>query len=89
MHTTEYNISSNDETQDNNDTVIFRHRDIEHIVNELRNEGHFVEETDFSIGGLPEDYQVDVIPHRQDVHVKLQVGRFVVTSLGIIIQKKG
>lgn len=89
VHTTEYNISSNDETQDNNDTVIFRHRDIEHIVNELRKEGHFVEETDFSFGGLPEDYQVDVSPHRQDVHVKLQVGSFVVTSLGIIIQKKG
>lgn len=88
VHTTEYNISSNDETQDNNDTVIFRHRDIEHIVNELRNEGHFVEETDFSLGGLPEDYQVDVIPHRQYVHVKLQVGHFIVTSLGIIIQKK-
>ncbi len=89
VHTTEFNISSNDETQDHNDTVIFRQRDIEHIVNELRKEGHFVEEIDFSIGGLPEDYQVDVSPHRQEVHVKLQVGRFVVTSLGIIIQKKG
>src|SRR5688500_10202229 len=32
VHTTEYNISSNDETQENNDTVIYRHRDIEKIV---------------------------------------------------------
>lgn len=88
VHTTEYNISSNDETQENNDTVIYRQRDIERIVHELRSEGHFVEELDFSIGGLPEDYMVDTEPHRQKVHVKLQVGKYVVTSIGLIIQKK-
>ena len=89
VHTTEYNISSNDETQDNNDTVIYRYRDIEKIVSELRQEGHFVEEMDYSLGGLPQDFQVDMEPHRQDVHLKLQIGRFVVTSIGLIIQKKG
>jgi len=68
--------------------VIFRQRDIEQVVGELRAEGHFVEETDFSIGGMPEDFQVDLTPHRQEVHVKLQVGPFVVTSLGLIIRKK-
>ncbi len=88
VHTTEYNISSNDETQENNDTVIYRYRDIEKIVAELRNEGHFVEETDYSIGGLPEDFMVDLEPHKQDVHLKLQVDKYVVTSIGLIIQKK-
>ncbi len=88
VHTTEYNISSNDETQENNDTVIYRQRDIEKIINELRNEGHFVEEVDYSLGGLREDYMVDVEPHKQDVHLKLQVGKYVVTSIGLIIQKK-
>lgn len=88
VHTTEYNISSNDDTQENNDTVIYRQRDIEKIITELRNEGHFVEEVDFSVGGLPEDFMVDVEPHKQDVHVKLQVGKYVVTSIGLIIQKK-
>ncbi len=89
VHTTEFNISSNDETQDLNDTVIFRQRDIDRVIGELRADGHFVEETDYSIGGLPEDFMVDFTPHRQEVHVKLQVGRFVVTSLGLIIRKKG
>lgn len=88
VHTTEYNISSNDETQDNNDTVLYRYRDIENIVSELRKEGHFVEELDYSLGGLPQDFQVDIQPHRQDVHLKLQIDRFVVTSIGLIIQKK-
>ena len=89
VHTTEYNIASNDETQENNNTVIYRQRDIEHIVNELREEGHFVEELDLSIGGLPEDFMVDTEPHQQKVHLKLQVDKYVVTSLGLIIRKKG
>jgi len=88
VHTTEYNISSNDETQENNDTVIYRQRDIEYITNELRKEGHFVEELDFSVGGLPEDFMVDTEPHQQKVHLKLQVDKYVVTSIGLIIQKK-
>ena len=88
VHTTEFNVSSNDETQENNDTVIYRHRDIEKIAAELRKEGHFVEETDYSLGGLPEDYMVDTEPHLQDIHLKLQVGKYVVTSIGLILRKK-
>ncbi len=88
VHTTEYNVSSNDETQENNSTVIYRQRDIEHIVNELRKEGHFVEEVDFSLGGLPEDFMVDIEPHQQKIHLKLQVDKYVVTSIGLIMQKK-
>ncbi len=88
VHTTEYNVSSNDETQENNDTVIYRQRDIEYIVNELRKDGHFVEEVDLSLGGLPEDFMIDTEPHQQKVHLKLQVDKYVVTSIGLIIQKK-
>ena len=88
VHTTEYNVSSNDETQENNDTVIYRQRDIEQIVHELRAEGHFVEEVSFALGGLPEDFMVDTEPHQQKVHLKLQVDKYVVTSIGLIIQKK-
>jgi len=88
VHTTEYNITSNDETQDNNDTVIFRQRDVEAIAARLRSMGHFVEELDYSLGGMPEDFMVDAEPHQQKIHLKLQIGEFVVTSIGLIIQKK-
>ncbi|MBK7559823.1 MAG: hypothetical protein IPI54_17045 [Chitinophagaceae bacterium] len=88
VHTTEYNISSNDETQDNNDSVFYRKRDIEKIVSLLRADGHFVDEPDYALGGLPEDFKVDIYPYKQDVHLKLQVDKFVVTSIGLIIQKK-
>lgn len=88
VHTTEYNISSNDETQDNDPSVFFRQRDIERIALELRKEGHLVEELDYSLGGLPQDFDVDIFPHRQKIHLKLQIGRFVVTSMGLLIRKK-
>lgn len=88
VHTTEFNISSNDETQDNDPTVVFRRRDLEAIAANLRQKGHFVEELDYSLGGLPEDFAVDIFPHEQKVHLKLQIGPFVVSSIGLIIRKK-
>lgn len=58
VHTTEYNVASNDLTQDNDpNTVIFRQKDIDRVVAALRSEGHYVEEVDYSLGGLPEDYR--------------------------------
>jgi len=88
VHTTEFNVSSNDRTLEDGDTVIFRMKDMEMIAGELRKAGHFVEELDFSLGGLPEDYMVDVFPHDEMVHLKLQLNEFVVTSIGLIVQKR-
>jgi hypothetical protein len=88
VHTTEFNISSNDATLDNTDTVIFRMKDIERLKKELTSMGHSIEEPDYSLGGLPEDYNIDVFPHQQDIHLKLQLNEFVVTSIGLIIQKR-
>jgi hypothetical protein len=88
VHTTEFNISSNDDTLLEGDTVVYRRRDLEKIVQELRSQGHVVEELDYSLGSLPADFHVDRIPHRQDIHLRLQLDRFVVTSIGLIIMKK-
>lgn len=88
VHTTEYNISSNDRTLETGDTVIFRMKDLEMLAAELRDEGHYVEELDYSLGGLPEDFAIDVHPHMQETHLKLQLNEFVVTSIGLIIRKR-
>ncbi len=87
VHTTEFNIASNDRTVENNITVVFRMKDIETIANELRKDGHFVEELDYSLGGLPEDYYVDIFPYKQEIHLRLQMDGFVVSSIGLIIKK--
>ncbi len=88
VHTTEFNLSSNNQTLENGDTVIFRKRDIESIVKELRDEGHYVEVTDYSYGEEPEDFMIDILPHKEIVHLKLQLNEYIVTSVGLIIQKK-
>jgi len=88
VHTTEFNISSDNRTLETGDTVIFRIKDIESIICELRFEGHHVEEVDYSFGEEPEDFMVDMFPHKEIVHLKLQLNEFVVTSFGIIIRKK-
>ncbi len=88
VHTTEYNISSNDETMEEENCVIFRQRDIEKVVAELKSEGHTVVELDYSLGWLPYDYKVDMPPYAPSPHLRLRLGKFVCTSIGIIIQKK-
>lgn len=87
IHTTEYNISSNDDTLEEENCVIFRQRDIEKIVSELRAQGHQVEELDYSLGWLPYDYKVDVQPYTLDPHLRLQLSNYVCTSIGLIIRK--
>jgi hypothetical protein len=88
VHTTEYNISSDEDTIETGDTVVFRKKDIDQVVAALRKRGHFVEEIDFSSGADPEDLQVDYLPHQQKIHLKLQLDKYVVTSIGLIIRKK-
>ena len=41
-----------------------------------------------NISKSPEYFMVDTEPHQQKVHPKLQVGKFVVTSVGLIMQKR-
>ena len=88
VHTTEINLSSNDETLEEPGCVIFRQRDIEKVISELRAEGHFVAELDYSPGWLPFDYKIDTAPYHRSPHLKLQLAHFICTSLGLIIQKK-
>lgn len=88
VHTTEYNLSSNDETLEDPNCVIFRQRDIEKVIGELRAEGHYVAELDFSLGWLPFDYKVDTPPYAHLPHLRLQLANFVCTSIGLIIRKK-
>lgn len=88
VHTTEYNITSNSKTLDNNPSfVIFRRRDIELLVDELKSEGFQVEPIDFSSGEDELERYIDLPPYIDEPHLRLQLaGEFVSTSLGIIIR---
>lgn len=85
VHTTEYNTSSNRATVRSGPTVLYRRRDIERLARRLRRAGHSVE-LDLSEGERPEDRHVDVPPYTQ-THLRVEVGSFASTSVGIIVER--
>ncbi len=87
VHTTEYNYGSNIETIDDADTVLFRRRDLEELVRRLTEKGHHVAPLDLTLGsGLVEQY-IDVMPYRDDPHLRMSLWGHPATSIGLAIQR--
>lgn len=87
VHTTEYNVLSNDETLDNHPAfVIFRRRDLEQMVEMLRGEGYVVEPIDFWCGEDQLEQYVDLPPYLEEPHLRLELAnKFVSTSVGFVV----
>ena len=88
VHTTEYNVSSNSSTLDSGPTVLFRRRDIEHIMEKIHAVG-CISDMDFDCGTSFKDYHVDIPPYGSDPHLKLMIQNYTVTSIGMVIVKPG
>lgn len=86
-HTTEYNLSSNDETLNSETLAIYRKQDIEKLIRLLRDRGHFVSELLISPALHTLDKHIDIPPYRQEIHIKLKLAEYVCTSLGIVVQR--
>ena len=86
VHTTEYNLSSNWWTLPAGKVVLFRRRDLEGLARRLRAAGHEVD-LDFTLGNGWAERIVDRAPYREDVHLRLRLRWFDVTSFGLIIRK--
>lgn len=88
VHTTEFNLTSNEDTLTEGWTVIFRRRDIDEIIGELERRGHYVEPVCYALGSTADDKFVDVFPYGDEPHLKLLIeDRFVSTSIALIIRK--
>ncbi|GHU28561.1 hypothetical protein FACS1894152_6370 [Bacilli bacterium] len=88
VHTTEFNLSSNEDTCLDPGCVMFRRRDIEAVAEKLRNLGHYVYPLDWRIGGYVNDRYIDVPPYSQDKHLRLKLSKYASTSIGLIVRKK-
>jgi hypothetical protein len=89
VHTTEFNVSSNDATVETGDNVIYRRKDIEAFDARLRTIGCGIEALNFDPGHDQHDLAYDFPPwytHGRQ-HLKLQMDGFVSTSILIIIRK--
>ncbi len=87
VHTTEFNLSSNQHTLFNGGTVLFRQQDILRVACELSKMGYHVIDLNFNPGSGVLDRYVDLPPYSNDQHVKLQIENYHCTSIGIVVCK--
>lgn len=90
LHTTEFNLSSDVLTVETGPTVIFRKCDIEEIAESLRKDGHEIL-LNYDVGSGELDRYVDIPPFLSAPdkrHLRLLLGKFTTTSIGLFIRKK-
>ena len=88
VHTTEYNLTSNDQTIDGEGLVLYRKKDIESLIRELEEAGNYVYPMDWHVGNNVLDNFVDLPPFsHKDMHLRLVKEEYATTSIGIIIRK--
>lgn len=87
VHTTELNLSSNDDTLSTGGTVLYRRRDFEALTRRLCAQGHEVVPLDDDLGDGLVDGFVDVPPYQADCHLRLDLAGYVCTSAGLIVTR--
>jgi SAM-dependent methyltransferase len=87
IHTTEFNLSSNEETVAEGGTVLFRRKDMEELARRVAAAGHIMTPLNFDPGYGEVDRYIDVAPYRNEPHLKLALWGYAVTSIGLVIQK--
>jgi len=87
VHTTEFNVWSNDETIDSGPTIVYRQRDMEALKERLEAKGHEVAAFDWSRGeGLLDKY-VDVPPYADEPVLRFWYANHTLTSVGIVVRR--
>lgn len=86
VHTTEFNLESDERTLDSGSCVVYRKRDLLAFQEQMRAAGHTMELT-FHPGSTPTDQMIDK-NRDSDIHLRLYVrNRIAATSIGLCIRK--
>lgn len=88
VHTTEFNLSSNDVTIEAGHTSLYRKRDLEELAEEVSRMGCELVPLNLDPGQGALDKYVDVPPFLDSVHLRRQLEEFAVTSIGLTIVKR-
>lgn len=86
-HTTELNLSSNQDTVESGATVLYRKRDLDTLIQTLRSRGHHVEDLRIAPDSLAIDGYVDTPPYGPPLHLKLKLLGYVSTSVAIVVTR--
>ncbi|WP_442678961.1 hypothetical protein ACSBM8_15860 [Sphingomonas sp. ASY06-1R] len=88
VHTTEFNLSSNDDTFESESCSFYRRCDMEAVVSRLTEKGYLVSPFDWTIGEGFAELVVDLPPYgRGEPHIRLRAGDYDCTSVGLIVER--
>ena len=87
VHTTEFNVFSDDATVASGETVLYRRQDLERLRERVAAAGHTIGTIDYDPGTRLLDRFIDVPPYGTEPHLKLLLMKFVTTSVGLVITK--
>ena len=86
VHTTEFNLSSNSETIERGQTVLYRRRDLETLIATLRERGHEVDDLVIAPDLLSLGGYTDTPPYASP-HVRLALNGYTTTSVGLVVRR--
>lgn len=86
VHTTEFNLSSNDRTAESPEMSLYRKRDIEALFERLVRAGHQPLPLNLHPGAAELDEYVDLPPYSPR-YLKLEIRHHVCTSIGIAVRR--
>jgi hypothetical protein len=87
VHTTEFNLSSEERTLESPGCSVYRRSDIERLIAELEAEGYEVAPLNLDTGDHGIDRYVDLPPYRTSPHARAMLEGIVVTSIGLIVRR--
>lgn len=92
VHTTEFNLSSDERTVATGPVVLFRRRDFRALEAALLADGHQVAPFDFELGNEAVERYVDLPPFTAEPHLRLRLPfgatSYATTSIGVVIVKR-
>lgn len=87
VHTTEFNLSSLEDTLNTKECCIFRLKDIHLLIDMIGKKGYKVRPVNLNSGNLFVDKHVDLPPYNFSPHLKLLLDKYITTSIGIIVER--
>jgi SAM-dependent methyltransferase len=86
VHTTEYNLTSDEDTIESGPVVVYRERDVKALKERLEAAGHQVAAFDFSQGDGLLDKYVDVPPYGEEPVLRFLHASYTLTSIAIVVR---